>query len=93
MKTYLIKRNIPGAEKLTPEQLQGAAAKSNATLAEIGSDKIQWLHSYVVPGGTVCVYQAANLSHILEHAEKSGFPADEIISVAGTINPQTANTA
>ena len=46
MKTYLIEREIPGAGKLTPEQLKGISQTSCGVLKEMGP-KIQWLQSYV----------------------------------------------
>ncbi|HEV7425767.1 MAG TPA: nickel-binding protein, partial [Thermoanaerobaculia bacterium] len=46
MPTYVIEREIPGAGKMTPDELQGASKRSNDVLAKLGPD-IQWQHSYV----------------------------------------------
>jgi hypothetical protein len=46
MPRYVIERNLPGAGRLTPDQLQGVAQKSRGVLRELGSD-IQWVESYV----------------------------------------------
>ena len=35
MPTYLIEREIPGASKLTDEELRGITTKSNDTVAEL----------------------------------------------------------
>ena len=41
MPRYVIERNLPGAGRLTPEQLQSVAQRSRGVLKELGSD-IQW---------------------------------------------------
>ena len=46
MPQYLIERNIPGAGKLTPGELQGISQKSCSVLNTMGP-QIQWVHSYV----------------------------------------------
>ncbi len=46
MRKYVIERSLPSVGQLDAVQLCGAAAKSNAALAEIGKD-IQWVESYV----------------------------------------------
>ena len=70
-------------------QLCGAAAKSNAALAEIGKD-IQWVESYVTADQTYCIYLAENEAAIRRHAELSGFPATRITEVKTMIDPTTA---
>ena len=89
MKTYIVERDIPGVDKLTAEQLKGAAAASNAALARLGP-KVQWVESFVTPDKTFCVYRAESEDVIREHAAISGFPASRISEVAGKIDPTTA---
>ena len=67
----------------------GAAAKSNAALAEIGKD-IQWVESYVAADQTYCIYLAESEAAIRRHAELSGFPATRITEVKTMIDPATA---
>ena len=57
MKKYVIERDIPGVGGLSAEQLKGAAATSNAALAQLGP-KVQWVESFVVADKTFCVYRA-----------------------------------
>ncbi len=90
MQRYLIEREVPGASKLTAEELRGGAAKSNAVLRELGPD-IQWVQSYVAGDKVYCVYQAPNEALIREHAAKSGFPANRITPIATVIDPTTAS--
>lgn len=90
MKTYLIEREIPGAGKLTPEQLKGISQTSCTVLKEMGPS-IQWVHSYVTGNKIYCIYKAENEELIREHAKKGGFPANSIVEVGSTISPETAN--
>ncbi|MBL7745288.1 MAG: DUF4242 domain-containing protein [Chitinophagaceae bacterium] len=90
MKTYLIEREIPGAGKLTAEELKAVSQTSCAVLREMGP-KIQWIHSYVTGNKIYCIYKAENAELIKEHAKKGGFPANSIVEVSSTISPATAN--
>ena len=78
MKTYVIRRDIPDAGKLTPEELKAISQTSCAVLREMGP-RIEWLHSYVTGNNIYCIYKAENENAIREHANKGGFPANEII--------------
>jgi hypothetical protein len=88
MPQYVIERTLPGAGKLTPEQLKGVAQKSNSVLKDLGP-QIQWLHSYVTGDKIYCVYNAPNPDIIREHAKRGGFPADSVSEVKTTISPKT----
>jgi len=89
MKTYLIERDIPGAGKLTPEQLKSISQKSCSVLKEMGP-QIEWIQSYVTGDKIFCVYKAENEELIREHAKKGGFPANKITEVSTGISPATA---
>lgn len=89
---FVIEREIPGASKLTAEQLRDAARTSNAVLKELGPD-IQWVQSYVAGDKMYCVYNAPSEALIREHARKAGFPANRITPVATVIDPTTARGA
>lgn len=89
MKTYLIERDIPGAGKLTPEQLKAISQKSCAVLKQMGP-KIEWIQSYVTGDKIFCVYKAQNEELIREHAKKGGFPANKIMEIHTGISPATA---
>jgi len=88
---FVIEREIPGASKMTTEQLRDAARKSNGVLKEMGTD-IQWVQSYVAGDRIYCVYNASSEALIREHAQKSGFPANRITPVAAVIDPTTGQT-
>lgn len=86
---FVIEREIPGASKMSAEQLRDAARQSNRVLKDMGTD-IQWVQSYVAGDRIYCVYNAASEALIREHAQKAGFPANRITPVAAVIDPTTA---
>ncbi len=89
MPKYVIEREIPGAGKLSAEELQGISQKSCGVLRELGPE-IHWIQSYVTDDKIYCVYLAPNAQLIREHAEKGGFPANRISEVRAVIDPTTA---
>jgi hypothetical protein len=88
MPKYVIEREIPGAGKLSPQELQGISQKSCGVLEKMGP-RIQWLHSYVVDDKIYCVYIAPNEQMVREHARQGGFPANKISEVKAIIDPIT----
>jgi hypothetical protein len=89
MPKYVIERELPGAGKLTPEQLQGISQKSCGVLSNLGP-QIQWVHSYVTGDKIYCVYIAPSEELVREHARQGGFPANKISEVTALISPTTA---
>ncbi len=89
MPKYLIERNIPGAGKLSAEELRGISQKSCSVLRALGP-QVQWLESYVTDDKVYCVYIAPNAEMIREHARQGGFPADRISEIKRIIDPTTA---
>ena len=88
MKRYVIERDLPGVGSMSGDELCGASAKSNETLAQIPG--VQWEHSYVAGDKTFCIYLAESEDAIHKHAELSGFPANTITEVTTIIDPTTA---
>jgi len=86
---YIIERDIPGAGKLSPQELTAISQKSCAVLRDMGP-QIQWLESYVTGDKLYCVYIAPNEAAIREHANRGGFPANRISAIVGMIDPTTA---
>lgn len=89
MPKYVIEREIPGAGKLTPEQLKGISQTSCGVLNKLGP-QIQWVHSYVTDDKIYCVYNAPNEELVREHASQGGFPANSVSKVLAIIDPTTA---
>ncbi len=85
---YIIERDIPAVGSLERAELAGAAAKSNAALAQLAPD-VQWVESYVAADKTFCVYLATGEEAVRKHAEISGFPATKITPIRKMIDPTT----
>lgn len=92
MPKYLIKREIPDAGSMSPQDLRNASQTSCNVLQNLGP-QIQWVQSYVTDDAIHCVYIAPNEDLIHDHAEQAGFPASEIMEVNAIIDPTTAETA
>ncbi|HEY4149887.1 MAG TPA: DUF4242 domain-containing protein [Chitinophagaceae bacterium] len=89
MPKYVIERELPGAGKLTAEQLKGISQTSCSVLNKLGP-QIQWVNSYVTGDKIYCIYIAPNPEMVREHAKQGGFPANSISEVATIIDPTTA---
>lgn len=89
MPKYVIEREIPGAGKLSPEQLKAISQTSCGVLSKMGPE-IQWVHSYVTNDKIYCIYNAANEEMVREHAKQGGFPANSVNQVSTIIDPVTA---
>ncbi|HYE94970.1 MAG TPA: DUF4242 domain-containing protein [Rubricoccaceae bacterium] len=89
MPKYIIEREIPGASRLSADELKGISQTSCGVLSELGP-QIQWLHSYVAGDKIYCVYIAPNEELVREHAQRGGFPANAVTEIATIIDPTTA---
>ena len=89
MPKYLIERELPGAGKLSKDQLRGISQKSCSILNRLGPE-IQWIHSYVTGDKIYCVYRAPSEELIRQHAKEGGFPANRISEITSVIEPSTA---
>ena len=89
MPKYVIERDLPGAGKLTAEQLRAVSQKSCGVLQKLGP-QIQWVQSYVTDDKIYCVYIAPNEALVREHARQGGFPANLVSAVRKVIDPTTA---
>lgn len=90
MPTFIIERDVPGADKLTQDDLCALSAKSNAVVADLGVP-YTWITSYVAGDKIYCVHEAPSADVIREHAARGGFPANRITEVAAVIGPSTAS--
>ena len=89
MPTFVIERNIPGADKLTQDELRGISAKSCDVVAGLGVP-YKWVTSYVAGDKIYCVHEAESADVIRRHAREGGFPADLVTEVSAVIGPATA---
>ena len=70
--------------------LEDATAEATRVADEEMSDQVKWIRSYVLEEedgtyGTVCIYQAEDADAIMEHAQRAGLPADEILPVGNSL--------
>ena len=89
MPKFVIEREIPGAGKLTDQQVQAISRKSCDVLTSM-KGTVQWQHSYVTDDKLYCIYIASNEDAVREHAKKGEFPANRISRVRRVIDPTTA---
>ncbi len=84
MPRYIIERQVG---KLSPDELRTAGLRSNAVLADMNN--VVWIKSYVsdAEGKIYCEYDAPNAESVLEHARRSGMPADRVSLVSMEISP------
>lgn len=87
MPTYVIEREMPGAQDWNEEQIQNASRQSLDVLQHLG---IQWMHSYVTDDKIYCIYWAPGEDVIEQHANTVGIPADRIAAVRRLLGPQTS---
>src|SRR5207247_5614507 len=67
MQRYVIERDLPGAGKLSRQELQAVSQKACGVLVKLGA-QIQWVHSYVTDDKIYCIYLAPDEKLIREHA-------------------------
>ena len=89
MPKYVIERELPGAGKLSQNELRAISQKSVGILKDMGP-QIQWVQSYVVDDKIYCVYIAPTADMIKQHAVCGGFPANRISQIRTLIDPTTA---
>ena len=89
MPKFVIEREIPGAGKLSKNDLHAISQKSCSVLSSMGP-KIQWVESYVTDDKIYCVYIAPDEATVREHATKGGFPANRVSRIATMIDPTTS---
>ena len=89
MPRYVIERELPGAGKLTKDELHAISQKSCTVIKELGPS-IQWVESYVTEDKIYCIYNAPGKEILMKHAEQGGFPANRIEEIKNVISPVTA---
>ena len=89
MPKFVIEREIPGAGKMTADELKAASQKSCSVLRNLGPE-IQWVESFVTDDKVYCIYNAPDEAAVQQHAQQSGFPANKVAQVRTVIGPTTA---
>jgi Nickel responsive protein SCO4226-like len=86
MPKFIIEREIPGASKMTEEDVRDIALKSLQALKELGPG-IQWIHSFLTDDKIYCIYYAPDKGTIQRHARLAGIPADRVEAVRRLVDP------
>jgi hypothetical protein len=89
MKKFIIERNVPGAGKMTAEELQAISKISVAVISTLGRP-YNWIHSFVTDDRIYCIHEAENEEDIREHGKCGDFPVDRIEEIKSVISPITA---
>jgi cell division inhibitor SulA len=89
MPKFVIEREVPGAGKLSEQEIREISVRSVEVLRAMGP-QIQWLNSYVTDEKIYCVYLAPDEETVREHARRAGLPADRVARVRRLIDPTTA---
>ncbi|MGH7671000.1 MAG: DUF4242 domain-containing protein [Gemmatimonadaceae bacterium] len=89
MPKFVIERALPGAGKLSLQELQSISQTSCGVLLKMGP-QIQWVQSYVTDDKIYCVYLAPDEATVRAHATQGGFPATSVARVRAVIDPTTA---
>jgi len=89
MPKFVIEREVPGAGKLSEQEIREISMRSVEVLRAMGA-QIQWLNSYVTDEKIYCVYLAPDELTVREHARRAGLPADRVALVRRLIDPTTA---
>jgi hypothetical protein len=86
MPKFIIERNVPSFGNSTHEQLKHATETSNNAIYSM-NNRVQWLESFVTRDKIYCVYISPDKESVMEHAQKSGFPADSVEEVKTMLDP------
>ena len=89
MPQFIVERNMPGAGELDGDSLTQLSRRWSAAADALGPT-IQWLHSYVVEDRVVCVFRAADIELVREHAFLAGLGESRIEECVSTILPRLA---
>jgi hypothetical protein len=86
MPEFVIEREIPGASKMSEEQIRAASLKSLEALRQLGPE-IRWLRSFVTDDKIFCIYFAVDEAMIREHGRLAGMPVDRVAAVRRILDP------
>ena len=90
MKRFIIERKLPGAGKMSTEELQAISKTSVAVISVLGKPYV-WVESFVTDDKIYCIHEAENEDAIREHAKCGNFPVDTIEEIKAVINPATGD--
>jgi Protein of unknown function (DUF4242) len=92
MPKFVIERELPGAGRLSADEL-GAIAQKSVEVLDGMAGRALWLTTYVTDDKLFCVYIAEDADAVREHATAGGFPCTAVHRVVTNIDPTTAEAA
>lgn len=90
MKRFIIERNLPGAGKMTAEELQAISKTSVAVISILGKP-YTWIQSFVTDDKIYCIHEAESEDDIREHAKCGNFPVTTVKEIRTVIDPTTGD--
>ncbi len=88
MPKYIIERELPGAGKLSREDLRGISEKWYGLLCE-ASPRIQWVQSFVTSDRITSIYIAPDADSVRAQLAREGLPDGSVLEITETIDPTT----
>ncbi|MEZ5292326.1 MAG: DUF4242 domain-containing protein [Vicinamibacterales bacterium] len=89
MPKFVIERDIAGAGRLSPQELQAISQTSCRVLTAMGP-RIQWMQSFVTDDAIYCVYRRARRGGRAGARPARRLPANRVSQVRAVIDPTTA---
>ena len=89
MPKYIIERELPGAGKLSREDLRGISEQWCGMLSAL-SPRIQWVQSFVTHDRITSIYIASDIESVRLQAEREGLTPDHVLEISEVIDPTTA---
>lgn len=86
MPEFVIEREVPGASKMSEEQIRAASLAALEALRQLGNE-IRWLRSFVTDDKIFCIYFAPDETLIREHGRLAGMPVDRVSAVRRILEP------
>jgi hypothetical protein len=90
MKKFVVERNLPGAENLSPQELQAIAEAFCEAIGRLGKPHY-WLQSFITTDKIYCIHIGESEEEIRQHARLCQFPVHTISEVKLIIDPLTAS--
>jgi len=90
MKKFIIERKLPGAGKLTPNELRAISKTSIEAISGLGKP-YSWVESYVTGDKIYCIHIAEDEAVIRAHSKFANFPVNVVEEIKGVIDPSSAD--
>ena len=89
MPRYIVERELPGAGRLSREDLRSISEKWYGVLCTT-NPRIQWVQSFVTRDRITSIYIAPDVASVREQSEREGLPASSVLEITEVIDPITA---